>query len=86
MKINELIEKLEGLKNRYGDLPVVLVDNDYMVGDIPYDIDRNCFRFYAKSEKKCKEMRFPKDKTLLYDDIEQDEFTIKHEVAFVLGI
>lgn len=28
MKISELIEKLEGLKELYGDIPVVVYDND----------------------------------------------------------
>lgn len=85
MKITELIEKLEGLKNTYGDLPVVLSDNDDLAGFNLYDLEEDWIKFYAKTDKTRKEMKFPKHDVYFYKDIEHDEFTIEHESAIILG-
>lgn len=85
MKITELIEKLEGIKNTYGDLPVVLTSNDDLAGFELYDLDGETVNFYAKTDKVRKNMKFPKDDTYFYKDIEHDDFTIEHESAIILG-
>lgn len=85
MKITELIEKLEGLKNTYGDLPVVLANTDDLAGFDLYDLEGEAVKFYAKTDKVRKDMNFPKNDTYFHKDIEHDEFTIEHESAIVLG-
>lgn len=85
MNVSELIAKLEKLKERHGDIPVLYYDCDYDYGDRAYDLVEASIGFTARDEKTAKKYGIPLNKTKLKKDY-TDSPVFEGEVAILIGL